>query len=128
MENITGGKEIFRGEIKKIEMRTVEGFDFGRTTVKGIDNYQNSILNIDFKNENIIAWKDEEPLVMVPDLIAMIKIKGEPLTNADTKEGMKIVVMAIPAPEPWKRIPEGFNCWKPILEKLGYKGTYIPLI
>jgi len=38
---------------------------------------------------------------------------------------MKIVVMAIPAPEPWKRSDEGFNCWKHILEKLGYKGPYI---
>ncbi|MEA1965050.1 MAG: DUF917 domain-containing protein [Candidatus Aerophobetes bacterium] len=127
VENITGGKEIFRGEIKKIEMKTAEGFDFGRTTLEGIENYQNSTLNIDFKNENIIAWKDRRPFIMVPDLIAMMEIEGKPLTNADTKEGMEIVVMVIPAPEPWKRIPEGFNCWKPILEKLGYKGSYISL-
>ena len=123
--NVTGGKEIFRGEIKKIEMKTMEGFDFGRTTIKGIDDYKSSTLNIDFKNENMIAWKDEKPVVMVPDLISMMEIEGKPLTNADTKEGMKIVVIAIPAPEPWKRIPEGFNCWKPILEKLGYRGAYI---
>lgn len=125
LEKITGGKEIFKGEIKKIEIKTQEGFDFGRTMVEGIDEYKDSVLHIDFKNENMIAWKDEKPFVMVPDLIAMMEIGGRPLTNADTEEGMKIAVMAIPAPEPWKRSDEGFNCWKHILEKLGYKGPYI---
>jgi len=127
VEKITGGKEFFRGEIKKIEIKTQEGFDFGRTIVEGIDDYKNNILNIDFKNENMIAWKDKKPVVMVPDLIAMMEIGGNPLTNADTEEGMKITIMAIPAPEPWKRSTEGFNCWKHILEKLGYKGPYISL-
>lgn len=125
MEKITGGSELFRGEIKKIEVKTQEGFDFGRTTVQGIDKYSKSMLTVDFKNENMIAWKDEEPLVMVPDIIAMVEIGGKPLTNADTEEGMKVAVMAIPAPEPWKRGDEGFNCWKHILDRLGYAGSYI---
>ena len=104
--NITGGNEIFRGEIKKIETKTVGGFDFGRTIIEGGDAYKNDVLNIDFKNENVIAWKDNEPVAMVPDLIAMMEIKGNPVTNADTKGGMEIAVMGIPAPEPWERIPE----------------------
>ena len=124
--NFVQGEEIFRGEIKNIEVKTAEGFDFGRTTIEGIGSYQNSIMCIDFKNENMIAWKDEKPVVMVPDLIAMMEIdEGKPLSNADTKEGMKIAIIAIPAPEPWRRIPQGFDCWKPILGKLGYKGSYV---
>jgi DUF917 family protein len=123
---LLGGRKFSEAKSKKIEVKTAEGFDFGRTTIEGIGSYQNSIIYIDFKNENMIAWKDEKPVVMVPDLIAMMEIdEGKPLTNADTKEGMKIAIIAIPAPEPWRRIPEGFNCWKPILEKLGYKGSYI---
>ncbi len=125
--NITGGGEIFRGKIKEIKNRAVGGFDFGRTIIEGGDAYKDNVLNIDFKNENIIAWKDNEPVAMVPDLIAMMEVEGKPLTNADTKEGMEIAILGIPAPEPWKRIPEGFNCWKPILEKLGYEGPYVPL-
>lgn len=125
--NLTGGNEIFRGKIKKIETKTVGGFDFGRTTIEGGDAYKDNVLSIDFKNENIIAWKDKDPVAMVPDLIAMMEIEGKPLTNADTTEGMEIAILGIPAPEPWKRIPEGFDCWRPILEKLGYEGPYIPL-
>jgi len=124
---ITGGREIFRGEIKKIETKTVGGFDFARTTIVGAENYRGKTFNIDSKNENMIGWQDGKPVVMVPDLISVMEIEGKPLTNADTKEGMGIVILGIPAPEPWKRIPEGFNCWKPILEKLGYEGPYIPL-
>lgn len=124
---ITSGGEIFRGKIKKIETKAVGGFDFGRTIIEGGDTYKNDVLNIDFKNENIIAWKDNEPVAMVPDLIAMMEVEGKPLSNADTKEGMEIAILGIPAPEPWKRIPEGFDCWKPILEKLGYEGPYIPI-
>lgn len=125
IEALTGGRELFRGEITGIETRTQEGFDFGTTTVKGIDRYTGSTLRVDFKNENIIAWKDEKPVGMVPDLIAMMEIGGKPLTNADTKEGMKVTMTAIPAPEPWKRSEQGFTCWKHILERLGYKGSYI---
>jgi len=126
LEKLTRGKEVFRGEIKGIEVKTQEGFDFGRTTLKGVGEYAKSTVTIDFKNENMIAWKDKKPLVMVPDLIAMMQIGGRPITNADTEEGMEIAVIAIPAPEPWKRINEGFDCWRHILERLGYKGSYIP--
>jgi DUF917 family protein len=51
--------------------------------------------------------------------------RGEPLTNADIEEGMDVAVMGIPAAEPWRRIPEGFDCWRHILGKIGYKGDYV---
>ncbi|MCK4368132.1 MAG: DUF917 domain-containing protein [Dehalococcoidales bacterium] len=122
---ITGGKELFRGKIQKIEMRTAEGFDFGRTTIEGAANYKGKTFVIDSKNENMIAWQEERPVIMVPDLIAMMTTEGEPLTNADTKEGMEIAIIGIHAPEPWTRTPDGFNCWKHILVKLGYDGSYV---
>lgn len=124
---ITGGREIFRGKIKKIETRTAEGFDFGRTTIEGIANFTGSTFDIDSKNENMIGWQDNKPTITVPDLIAMMEIGGRSLTNADIEEGMEVAIIGIPAPEPWRRIPEGFNCWKSILEKLGYAGSYEPL-
>jgi hypothetical protein len=122
---ITGGKELFRGKIQEIEMRTAEGFAFGRTTIEGIADYKGKTFIIDVKNENMIAWQDERPVIMVPDLITMMTTEGEPLANTDTEEGMEIAVIGIPAPEPWMRIHDGFDCWRHILEKLGYKGSYV---
>ena len=122
---VTSGKELFRGKIKKIEMKTAEGFDFGRTTIEGIAGYKGKTFIIASQNENMIAWQDEKPVIMVPDLITMMTTGGEPLSNADTKEGMEIAIIGIHAPEPWMRTPDGFNCWKHILGKLGYKGSYV---
>jgi len=122
---ITGGKELFRGKIAKIQLKTVEGFDFGKTTITGIAEYKGETLVVDFKNENIIAWQDNKPVIMAPDLITMMTTKGEPLNNADIEEGMELVVIGIKAPEPWMRKPAGVNCWKHILSKLGYDGPFV---
>ncbi len=122
----TAGYELIRGKITKIETKTVAGFDFGRTVVKGTDEFEGKEISIDFKNENMIAWKTEnEPLAMVPDLICTLTVNGEPLTNADTAEGLKISVIALPASEKWRKHPKHFDVWKPILEKIGYKGAYL---
>jgi len=76
----------------------------------------------------MIAWKAEgEPAAMVPDLICTMTLEGEPLTNADIAEGMKLAVLALPAPEKWRSHPKGFEVWRHILEKIGYKGDFIPV-
>lgn len=125
---VVRGNELIKGEIEKIETKTVAGFDFGRTTIKGSNEYEGKKLLVDFKNENMVAWKaDGEPVAMVPDLIALITKDGDPLTNADTREGMKISVIAIPASERWRKHARCFEPWKPILEKIGYKGDYVPM-
>ena len=108
-----------------MEMKTAEGFGFGKTAIEGICEYKGNVLVIDSKNENIIAWQDEKPVVMVPDLITMMTTEGEPLSNADTKEGMEIAIIGIKAPEPWTRTPDGFNCWRHMLEGLGYKESFV---
>lgn len=40
---------------------------------------------------------------------------------------MKVSVIALPASERWRKHPRCFEAWKPILEKMGYSGGYIPL-
>jgi hypothetical protein len=123
-----GSKEIFVGTIKKLETRTEGGFDFGRTTIDGEGEYSGRVMTIDFKNENIIAKIDGEIVAMVPDLISIVNLEDmKPVTNADTAEGQRIAVYGTQAPENWKKVPEGFNCWRHILGKLGYSGDYIPL-
>ncbi|MBS7604958.1 MAG: DUF917 domain-containing protein [Candidatus Bathyarchaeia archaeon] len=122
------GYELIRGKITDISTKTVGGFDFGRTTIEGVGPYAGKKLIIDFKNENMIAWSgDGEPLVIVPDLICLMSVGGEPLTNADTQVGMEIAVIAAPAPKKWKASPKGFEVWRHILEKMGYTGPHKPI-
>jgi len=122
------GYELIRGEIKGIETKTVGGFDFGKTVIEGIGDYAGKTLTIDFKNENMIAWKAEgEPVAMVPDKICLMTLDGDPVTNADTKVGMKIAVLGFKASERWRKHPKGFDVWRHILEKMGYTKDYIPI-
>ncbi|GHU66661.1 hypothetical protein AGMMS49983_16740 [Clostridia bacterium] len=110
-------REICRGKVEKVDLTSKDGFDFGITTIAAEDGkYQ-----AHFKNENMAVYgPDGKVVITVPETVAMIDLeKGEPLTNADVEEGMTISFAAIPAQEPWWRIPEGFTCWIGILERMG---------
>ncbi|MBI2848132.1 MAG: DUF917 domain-containing protein [Chloroflexi bacterium] len=121
----TGGKELFRGTIKKFEIITAESFDFGKATVQGSGRYHGRTMVLDSKNENMIAWDDGSPIATVPDIITTMTVSGEPFTNADAKEGMEIVVIGIPAPEPYVRTQEGLKVWEDIFTRIGYRGSYV---
>ncbi|MEM2381679.1 MAG: DUF917 domain-containing protein [Candidatus Nezhaarchaeales archaeon] len=126
--DVVKGYELFRGRVEKVELRTIAGFDFGRVTLEGVRDYAGRKFYVDFKNENMIAWKKlGEAAAMVPDMICWVTLQGEALTNADIKEGMELAAIGIPASEKWRRHPKAFDVWRHILEKMEYKGDYIPI-
>jgi len=121
-------KELFIGKIKNLKTEMESGFDKGKTIISGLNEYKNETLEIDFKNENMMAKIGDDIVAMVPDLICLVDIdKIEPLTNADIEKGDKIAVYGLEAPKNWKAKPEGFECWSHILEDFGYTGEYISL-
>lgn len=116
--DVTGGYEVVRGVVKKKEVETRGGFDYGKVYVGDV--------RVDYKNENMITWKGNKPVVISPDFACWITTDGKPLTNADIKEGLEVAVVGIKAHERW-RTPEGLAVFKPVLEELGYTGEYIPI-
>lgn len=122
-------KELFRGKIEKIETRAAGGFDFGVTTLKGVGEFSGKTWTIDFKNENhLLKNEKSEVVVTVPDMICLMDMDElVPLTNADTKEGMTLSVIGIPAPAIWTQKKEGFDCWVDILKLMGYTGGYVKI-
>jgi len=125
---ITEGYLLFKGVVKKVAIRTEAGFDFGEVTLEGVDEFSGKTFVINSKNENMIAWKaPNEPAAMVPDSICYLGLNGEVYTNADVVEGLKLAIIGLKASEKWRKHPKAFEVWKPILEKIGYKGTYIPV-
>lgn len=125
-----GTKMIFEGEIKKIEIKSEGGFDYGITTIKGSGEYRGESLYISFKNENIFCKNSQEKVTgTVPDIITLVDAEEmRPLTNADTSTGQRVAVFGLRAPAAWFKSPEGFNCWRHILTKLGYNGGYVQVI
>ena len=128
LEHEAGAKELFAGTITDIELKTEGGFDFGITHVDGTEAYEGKSVTVGFKNENMILRDGSgEVLGTVPDLIALVDLDAlEPLTNADTREGQNVAVFGLTAPANWLKTPEGYECWRHILDKLGYVGGYVP--
>ncbi|MEM0195591.1 MAG: DUF917 domain-containing protein [Candidatus Micrarchaeaceae archaeon] len=109
------GKLLEKGIVKKKTVEVKGGFDFGRI-------YIGEII-VDYKNENMIAWKNGQPIAMVPDSICWLTTDGIPLTNADIKEGMEVAVIGKKA-HPKFRTKEAFQTFRHVLEILGYKGEF----
>lgn len=124
-----GARELFRGTISLLDVRTEGGFDFATTTITGEGPFAGRTIHVDSKNENILLRDDAlGPLVTVPDIMTFVEVDTlEPLTNADTAVGQRVVLLGIPAPKNWWRRPEGFTCWSHILEPMGYEGPCLSL-
>lgn len=88
-----GGWELGRGVITAKEDSDEGGYYWGAVTVDcGSDE-----LKYWFKNENHVVWKNGEPYVTSPDIIAAIDLEtGEPVPNPLSHTGQKIALVALP--------------------------------
>ncbi len=123
--SVTGGLEIFRGKIVEVERRTTRGFARGRVTLTGLGPYRGASMAIDFQNENLIAWRNGQPVVTVPDLICVLDMEsGEPITTELLRYGYRVTVLGIPC-DPKMATPQALACVGPGC--FGYDVVYRPL-
>jgi hypothetical protein len=112
------GEIFIRGDIIERSTKTIGGFDFGKTKIKGKGDFAGKELVIEYKNENMLARNSNGQILMeVPDLICVMEENGNTWTNADLKKGMKVVVVGIKAHEKWTQL-NGKKVFSHILEKL----------
>jgi DUF917 family protein len=116
-----GGKILFVGQVIEKAWESRDGYMIGTTYVQGQETDAGHQLRIWFKNENHLAWVDDEPVASSPDLIMVLDRRtGEPFTNTDLPEGGSIGVLAARAPLVWQS-PEGLAALGP-----GHFGFAIP--
>lgn len=118
------GWKIFEGVIKSYRWKDEEGFLVGEVFLEGINEWRECALRSWIKNEHIMAWRGERPVVMPPDLIIFLSDNGEAIINADLREGIKIHVVAAKAPEIW-RTPKGLELFGP--KHFGFDLEYVPV-
>jgi hypothetical protein len=124
---VTQGHLLIRGEVVSVTSKTVKGFDFGVTVVRGEGEFAGRELRVDFKNENLLAREGDRVRTMAPDLICMVDdLKVRPFTNVEVRAGLKVAVLGIPA-NPRIRGREGYNLFRHLLELMGYRGPFIPV-
>jgi hypothetical protein len=119
----TNGWLLARGKVARITAETRAGFDFGTVEIKTNGRVS---LRVATKNENMIAWRGDRPAAIVPDLICYLDDSGQPLTNADLREGMLVSVIGIQSDPKWRN-PEAYRVFENALRPLGYEGEYIPI-
>ena len=121
---VLSGWRIFEGKVKRYAWRDEGGFLKGEAEVAGTGKYEGHTLKSWIMNEHIMAWIDERPILMPPDLLMFLQDNGEPITNTNLKEGMKINAIVAKAPEKW-RSPKGLQYFGP--QRFGFKYEYVPV-
>ncbi|HDI02452.1 MAG TPA: DUF917 domain-containing protein [Ignisphaera sp.] len=115
---------VFKGIVKEWNWKNIGGFLVGDLIIEGIEEFRSSILRSWVKNEHIMVWLNEEPLVMPPDLFTLITKDGEPVLNSKISIGMKVYGIAAPAPSIW-RSEKGLELFGP--KHFGFDYSYTPV-
>lgn len=98
-----GGRVLFQGVVSRSGYQTVEGFTVGDVYIQGLGVYRSSEYHIWFKNEHMIAWRDGDVDVTVPDLIIVFDdVSGEPVINPYFKDGQPVTVIGLPSAPEWR--------------------------
>jgi hypothetical protein len=122
--NIMAGWKIFEGVVDKFMWSDEEGFLKGEIFIKGINKYQDNILKSWIKNEHIMVFLNDKPIVMPPDSFALLKEDFTPITNTNLKVGMKVIGIASKAAKIW-RSNEGLKYFGP--KHFGFDYDYVPV-
>ena len=122
---VTGGVVIFRGKVTDVQRRTEGGFARGEATFAGTGDDEGNRLSLHFQNENLVASRDGEIVVSVPDLITVLDAEtGHPITTEGLRYGFRVVILGIPCYEKW-RTPAGLALVGP--RYFGYDVDYVPV-
>ena len=95
---VTGGQRYLTGKVIDVERRNTAGFAKGSITLEGTGADLGRQIRIDFQNENLVIWEDNQPAATVPDLITLLTSdRGEPLTTELVSYGVRADVLVLPA-------------------------------
>jgi DUF917 family protein len=108
-----GGYRLFEGEVIDFPWQDADGFLAGEVTIDGRGPFSASRYRVAYKNENIIAWRDDKVSVSPPDLIAIADTNtGAAIANPEFQRGQLVTVLGFPAAALW-RTPAGLRLFGP---------------
>lgn len=119
------GYRLFEGEVIDFPWKEDAGFLAGEVVIAGRGAFAPSRYRVQFKNENIISWRDDKVSVTPPDLIAVADSRtGAAIANPDFQRGQIVTVLGFPAPAIW-RTPAGLQVFGPA--HFGFNIPYVPI-
>jgi DUF917 family protein len=122
---VTRGFRLFDGRIIDVQRRIERGWSLGETVIEGLNEYAGRKVTVRFQNEHLVVIENEEIIVSVPDLIAILDTeRGDPITTEHLRYGFRVSVLGIPCDEKW-RTSAGIELGGP--RHFGYDIEYIPV-
>lgn len=94
------GKRLFSGKIVDVERRATEGFLRGCARIEGLDSNAGDEALVHFQNEFSVAFINNEPVVMTPDLICLLDtVSGDGIGTDVLRFGQRVTMLALPGPD-----------------------------
>ncbi|TMF01527.1 MAG: DUF917 domain-containing protein [Chloroflexi bacterium] len=119
------GRLLFAGKVVDVARRTEAGFAKGSARVEGFDADTGAFLELQFQNEYLVAVREGDVVVSVPDLIITLDLdSGRPITTDEIRYGFRVAVVGAPCDSRW-RTTAGLELVGP--RYFGYDIDYTPL-
>ncbi len=97
LKQLAGSLILFEGVISTFNGYEKDGYYVGDIVI----DCKGAQLKIWFKNENILAWLNDEIHLTSPDLLSIVSESGQPLINSQLKAGLKVIVFGTPSRPEW---------------------------
>jgi len=115
---------IHTGKVTDKSTRILGGFDVGSATIEGFQSNTQSV-EIDIKNEYLLARRGDQVLATVPDLIVIVDFEtSEPINAERLRYGQRVAIFAIGCPD-FYRTPDALDVVSP--RHFGFDLEYVPL-
>jgi len=124
----TQGWLLFKGEVVEAGWEDREGYMFGYGThhLRGIAEYEDQTFRVWYKNENHITWKNDQPFVTSPDLIALVDLgTGEARPNSVVAAGQRVAIIGLKTLDAAYRTEKGLELLSP--RHFGFDMDYVPI-
>jgi DUF917 family protein len=94
----TDGKYIATGNIIDIDQQIINGFLNGFILIKS----GNNIYKIDYQNEYLAIYRNNELIISTPDIIAILdQVTMKPITSESLIFGLRVIIVSIRADDIW---------------------------
>ncbi|MDJ0711551.1 MAG: DUF917 domain-containing protein [Woeseiaceae bacterium] len=119
------GYLLFTGRVRDFDWADSEGFLVGTVDLDGDGAYSGQRLHLDYKNEHLVAKRDDDIIATCPDLITMVdNTTFEGVGNPEFEKGQSVSVLGYRSDAVWRR-PEGLAVFEP--RYFGYDIPFVPI-
>lgn len=93
------GRLLFRGKVRDVERQATGGFLRGAARLDGLDGDRGRTLELAFRNEYAVAWRDGAVVATTPDILCTLDSdSGEAVGTETLRYGQRLSVVLLPAP------------------------------